>query len=34
MYRTLIYAMAEWCEEQELDRLKLMVESNGAKLKF
>ena len=31
-YRQLLYAMAEWVEELELDRLKAIVESNGASL--
>jgi hypothetical protein len=32
-YRSLLYAMAEWVEEQEIEKLKLVVESNGMKLK-
>jgi hypothetical protein len=32
-YRHFLYACAEWLEEQEIERLKLLVESNGASLK-
>jgi hypothetical protein len=32
-YRHLLYAMAEWLEDQEFERWKGIIESNGASLK-
>lgn len=31
-YRAFVFAAAEWCEKQNMEALKLIVESNGMKV--
>ena len=34
VYRSLLYAMAFWLEDQEMGKIKLLAEAQGAKVEF